>query len=129
MQVVEQGASVTVSVPEAGPLLDDLHTDLLRLGGVEVVSSVPRADVPELDAEARALLELMVDGATLGEALALLASSLEHTLGVPGWGTPSRNAAGAEYRYDSADFAAFDIGPGGPAHSRGTTLIHGESIP
>jgi DNA-binding MarR family transcriptional regulator len=68
-------------------------------------------------------------GAALGEALTLLASSLEHVLGVRWRETTRGAAAGADYRNDAADSAAFDEGPGGPAHSRATALIHGESIP
>jgi DNA-binding NarL/FixJ family response regulator len=69
-----QGATVTAYVDGPGHLADLLQSDLRRLGSVEVLRgsvdeplSEPDA-AADLDPQVQALLDLMVDGATLGDA-------------------------------------------------------------
>jgi DNA-binding NarL/FixJ family response regulator len=69
-----QGASVTAYVDGPGPLADLLHADLRRLGSVEVLRGslgeppIEPDAAADLDPQVQALLDLMVDGATLGDA-------------------------------------------------------------
>jgi len=74
-----RGESVAAYVDAPGALADALVSDLRRLGTVEVRQGEDQrgrdlqpTTTPSLDPQARALLDLMVDGATLGEAAATL---------------------------------------------------------
>lgn len=73
-----RGTSVTVYVDAPGPLVDAVVSDLRRLGTVEVragTDATLRAEPAPATAvhpQARALLDLMIDGATLGEAATAL---------------------------------------------------------
>ena len=71
-----RGAGVVAVVDPASPAVPRLFEDLSRLGTVELREDEPEPDEPRLDADQRAILELVAQGATLPETARRLSFSL-----------------------------------------------------